>query len=49
MTAVASHVEGCIHDNNEMVGDLSLKLLTWPHTGKMKQVSSSFIFLNHTL
>lgn len=37
MTSVAGHVEGCVQEG--MLGELSLKLLTWPHTGKMKEVS----------
>ena len=36
MTAVASHVEACVTEG--MVGEVSLKLLVWPHTGKIKQV-----------
>jgi hypothetical protein len=36
MTAVASHCEGCIVEG--MVGELSLLLLTWPHTGQLQQV-----------
>lgn len=35
MTAVASHFETYLSE--EMVGGLSLSLLTWPHTGKLKQ------------
>ena len=36
MTVVARHVEECMVEG--MLGELSLKLLTWPHTGKLKQV-----------
>ena len=39
MTAVATHFEAYLSE--EMVGGLSLSLLTWPHTGKLKQVSQS--------
>ncbi len=36
MTAVASHLERSVKEG--MVGEVSLKLLVWPHTGKMAQV-----------
>ena len=46
MGQVASHtetlMEGCGHN---MIGCLSLKLLTWPHTGKIKQVGGVVIVL----
>ena len=38
MTAVANHIESCMEEG--MIGGLSLKMLTWPHTGKCKEVSN---------
>ena len=39
MTKVAQHLEEQLVVG--MVGELSLQLLAWPHTGKMEQVSES--------
>lgn len=36
MTAVSAHVEASLVEG--MVGELSLRLLTWPHTGKIQEV-----------
>ena len=38
---VAEHVETVVERSERKiaVGSLSLQLLTWPHTGKMKQVN----------
>ena len=36
MTTVATHLEQCLVKG--MVGEISLKLLAWPYTGKMEQV-----------
>lgn len=41
MTALATHLEE--HVVGGMVGELSLLLLTWPHTGKIEQVHTSHV------
>lgn len=41
MTAVATHLEERVVGG--MVGELSLLLLTWPHTGKIEQVPLYYI------
>ncbi len=39
MITIGRHLEACLVEG--MVGEISLKLLAWPHTGKLREVRRS--------
>jgi len=36
---------GGVRDGEEVTGSLSLKLLTWPHTGRMTEVNHMYVWV----
>jgi len=42
---VGGSEEMVVGDGEEVTGSLSLKLLTWPHTGRMTEVNHMYVWV----